>query len=527
MLNQEQFYSTMARIDHQYGMMFLTVAVVMLALAHVQPRRWIDRSVFILYPGAWFYWLGAKVFKPPRRFWLWLWVLAVVLRLPGMQQSFWYDESFTGAIARLPFEHVTNAIMGDVHPPLPYLMFWLAGRLFGLTEFGLRLPSFALGLFSIYLFYRIARHYFNEPTARAAALILVCLPTHIYYSTEARAYMLLVVLVFVSLLAILEDRPDWFLAASALGWTHAHGHIYSGALAITALYWYRKEELWRAAIRYAVLVSAAWIPFMLQQAQDVENGFWLWELTPGGMLWFLVDQTVSQRLTEAGFALAYIPIMAVTVGSVWALWRSSHQWSNRVVILWAGIAIGVPVVTAAISILWRPVYLTRALFPAALLFVLLWAWLVMRSESKRIYRALLIPALAIAVIDSGNYHKKDLRSVFDLCRGADSVYAMSTAVGVMASYYADVPIYLRPYGDDLNQSISASGKRAFGLEEREFSQLSGQVCVVSQTTALSNRFEEHVYLHGRVLNHDVLWMETPLKAKTYWLRVYMVMIDDQ
>src|SRR3990167_1478082 len=116
----------------------------------------------------------------------------LILRLFRLNQSLWLDEAINVTFVKnldlksLIFEYS----MGDFHPPLYHIFMrgWIL--LFGSSEIAIRLPSVILGLATVYVTYLIARKLFEEKTALISATLIATSPLHIYYSQEARMYML-------------------------------------------------------------------------------------------------------------------------------------------------------------------------------------------------------------------------------------------------------------------------------------------------------------------------------------------------
>ena len=71
------------------------------------------------------------------------------------------------------------------------LHFWRG--VFGESEFALRSLSAALGVVLVWLIYLLGRRLFDESTALAAAFVAALNPFQVYYSQEARMYVLLAV----------------------------------------------------------------------------------------------------------------------------------------------------------------------------------------------------------------------------------------------------------------------------------------------------------------------------------------------
>jgi len=89
---------------------------------------------------------------------LWFWVpflLGSLLRLAWIwTQPLWYDENFTLAVLRLPLDRMWTAILGDVHPPLFYLLY-KPFALLELPTWCLRIPSVLLGILSLWLAWKV------------------------------------------------------------------------------------------------------------------------------------------------------------------------------------------------------------------------------------------------------------------------------------------------------------------------------------------------------------------------------------
>jgi len=129
-----------------------------------------------------------------------LWILLAILALAAMlrffqldAQSFWYDEGNSARAAERSLPIITAAAVGDIHPPLYYyaLHFWRG--VFGESEFALRGLSAALGVVLAWLIYLLGCRLFDESTALAAAFVAALNPFQVYYSQEARMYLLLAV----------------------------------------------------------------------------------------------------------------------------------------------------------------------------------------------------------------------------------------------------------------------------------------------------------------------------------------------
>ncbi|MFC2023772.1 glycosyltransferase family 39 protein, partial [Chloroflexota bacterium] len=130
-------------------------------------------------------------------------LLALGLRFYGLDaHSLWNDEGTSVAIARLdPISIARNAAL-DIHPPLYY---WLLSgwvRMLGTSEAAVRSFSALLGVLLVAVTFALGHRLAGRGVALLAALLSAIHPFQIYYSQEARMYILLALLTAMSALAL-------------------------------------------------------------------------------------------------------------------------------------------------------------------------------------------------------------------------------------------------------------------------------------------------------------------------------------
>lgn len=440
-----------------FAFFFVLIAVAALIATRVIPH-W--RSI-------------ATRFMPDMRLTL---VVALLLRLPLLRESFWYDESFTAGLAKLTFPEMLTVIRYDVHPVGWYALEWLIGR-FSTSEMAMRLPSLIAGLVAVVLVQRVVSKLYDSHTGSIAALLVACLPVAIYYSAEARPYMTIVCCVSGLLLAVMEDRPGRFaLIAAPLLLLHNIAYVYVALLGLAA-FWKWRHRGWIMAGIPVVIVGVLWMPMMYLQAQDIADGFWL-QFYPGMMTHTTVNMTIGWRIGDeiiVPIAGAWIACMVIC----WILYRP-REWTW----LWALAAFGVPAVVGLVSAVWKPVYLDRAMLSSALLMSIPIAHGVIHRFGMRV-------VIPIVLISSGIGMYNEARTFRDhvaQCEG-DSVYVASTAVAFLADYYrGDRPLYVWEGANDLNQILPDVAKDALGWQQRSMPP-SGTVCVIWYDTMLDSAAE--------------------------------------
>ncbi|OQB25351.1 MAG: hypothetical protein BWY10_02522 [Chloroflexi bacterium ADurb.Bin180] len=116
-------------------------------------------------------------------------LLALLLRLPNLARSLWYDE--VGYSAKLGAPSLWGLMRYVLNEPgsLGYRVFmFLWVQVLGENGVVLRLPSLAAGLGAVALTYALARLYVSRQSALLAVVLLALSPVHVWYSQEATPY---------------------------------------------------------------------------------------------------------------------------------------------------------------------------------------------------------------------------------------------------------------------------------------------------------------------------------------------------
>ena len=143
-------------------------------------------------------------------------------------ESFWFDEAYSVWVAEHSVGWHIALSTQRIFPPLYYLLlhFWLP---LGRSEFIVRSLSVLIGLGSIWAIYALAKRLFSARVGVISALLLAISPLHIWYSQEARMYILLAGLGVCSayfMLLVLEEGKLW----------HWLAYVLSTAMAMNAHY---------------------------------------------------------------------------------------------------------------------------------------------------------------------------------------------------------------------------------------------------------------------------------------------------
>ncbi len=138
--------------------------------------------------------------------------LAVCFRLPGFDAVLASDElAMVSLWSQMPYEKIfQNYQYPNNHIFLTLILSFLL-KTFGLYEWLLRIPTFICGILSIYLAFKVGKAIGNAPLVGwITALFLVISEWHIFFSTNARGYLVIMLLAQICIakfFAQLQEDP--------------------------------------------------------------------------------------------------------------------------------------------------------------------------------------------------------------------------------------------------------------------------------------------------------------------------------
>lgn len=196
--------------------------------------------------------------------------LAAVIRILTIDnQSFWTDEALTAYEARLPFGAMIHTVQHvETTPPLYFVLVWAWAKVFGTSEIALRAISTLAGIALVPIAFLSAKELASRWAGVIAAALVAVNPFLIWFSQEARAYMLVAALTGAGFLWFVRAQRDpsrrnlaWWAACSALA---VCTHFFAGfAVAPEALWllWVVRNRLVWGAVGVVALSQAAMLPF--------------------------------------------------------------------------------------------------------------------------------------------------------------------------------------------------------------------------------------------------------------------------
>lgn len=219
-------------------------------------------------------------------------IFAALVRVVNLNQSLWLDEAVVAKVVRtIPFHLIpTQFSPGDFHPPLYYVFMSLWSYVFGTTEIALRMPSVVFSLIAGWYVYKIGILVKNKTVGLWSAAFFLLNPLIVYYSQEARMYMMTVMLLSVTLFYFLQlikvDKSQesrvkslfLFNLFSGLAFATFYGSIFFiGTLLVAGIYLQRNDKKNLFAFLFTSVISLlvfllALTPLLLHQIQTARFG---------------------------------------------------------------------------------------------------------------------------------------------------------------------------------------------------------------------------------------------------------------
>src|SRR5207247_8403994 len=134
-------------------------------------------------------------------------LLAAALRFSTLGlQSYWYNEAATALLTKLSLGDMLDRIPRmEGNPPLYYVLAWAWAKAFGTGEVGLRSLSAVCGTAMVPAAYVAGARLANARAGVALAALAACRPLLVWFSQEARPYIVLALLTALALIAFVRS----------------------------------------------------------------------------------------------------------------------------------------------------------------------------------------------------------------------------------------------------------------------------------------------------------------------------------
>ena len=328
----------------------------------------------------------------------------LLLRLPSFNDSLFGDEISTYFIV---VGNSLGRVMALVHsnqettPPLYFVVAWATKGVLGSPVQSIRLVSLITGTAAIPLTFILGLWTVGRRAGLVGAVCVALSPYMIFFSTEARPYMLVMFLALLSTLALLRaldsGRLSWWVAYAACSSAAAYTHYTVVFLLGAQLAWalWTQPRARRALVVTNVAVAVSYLPWLGGLREDVRapalnvigvvdfhtiwsilESFWIGHpltpigLLPGntivvlagaGLVVAVAGLAVKARGTgtprlhiRPGTVLVVLLAVAPAVGIVLYSWARVDILDDRYLIAsWPGLALAIGVLVTSPPKPWR------------------------------------------------------------------------------------------------------------------------------------------------------------------------------
>lgn len=351
-----------------------------------------------------------------RAFWIvaGLTLLAAVLRFATLGvQAYHHDEIVTASrVLRGSFFHAMDAVgFSESAPPLYYTVAWFWTQVTGTGEFGLRSLSAVAGVATVPVAYLLGRELRGRRAGLAAAALVAVNPMLLWYSQEARAYALLVLLCTASLLYCVRaqrsgrrrDLTLWGLFSGLALATHYFAFFALAAEAFLLIRRRGRESLaglWVVGAFALALLPLAYHQMSLAHAEWISNfslGHRVWEAAAT----FVVGETGDIIARPERPELAIVPLaLALAALALLRLRGDRERGAAASTLFVAAAAIGVPLLLALVPG-GKDFVLARNVIPALVPLLVAIAIAVTLPAARRLGTAIAAALLAYSLGFSG------------------------------------------------------------------------------------------------------------------------------
>ncbi|HXN39358.1 MAG TPA: glycosyltransferase family 39 protein [Solirubrobacteraceae bacterium] len=371
-------------------------------------------------------------------------VAAAALRLSTLGlQSFWYDEAFTPVHVLHPSLWATlrSVVHSENTPPLWYLLAWVDSRILGTGEVALRLPSALAGIATVGVAWAIGRELAGRRAALACAALVAFNPLLVWYSQEARAYALFVLMAALAMLCFLraerEPSPRRMAAFALTGALALLSHYFAVFLLIPMALWLLSRTRTRRAALPAsgaiAIVGAALMPLIVAQGGHGTQWIGRWPLIERleAIPQYYLTGYSGAPLGHGVELLVALPILAALGLGLWRMSEPSGPSLRGVLVALSIAACGVltPIVLVAFGADYlAPRNLVAAMIPVSAVIAVMAVWPRTGPAGVALVAtiALAFAAISIDVDLSPRLQRGDWRGLAQALGGGSSERAITT-----------------------------------------------------------------------------------------------------
>ncbi len=349
-----------------------------------------------------------------------IFILAFLIRLIALNQSLWLDEATTAKVVQtysFP-DIVTKFSPNDFHPPFYYLLMKAWTNVFGYSEIALRFPSILFSLLTGIIVYRIAGIW--------GAIFFLFNPLIVYYSQEARMYMMTVFLLSCAIYYFSKKNFILFNIFSILSFYTFYGSVFLIAGFLLYFLYKKQYRLFLSSIIYHLASFIFIFPLLFQQLTHARQSLQIvthWSLVLGKASLknlFLIPLKFSiGRISFEPKWLYYL----VAGGWTMFVFSSIKTVFNKDSLLWIYLFI-FPLFLGLLFSFFSPLLqYFRFLYLIPLMAMLL-------ARNTTVYRYIVVIGFVFfssLYLFSPQFHREDWKSLVYSLRDTDSIYMIASS----------------------------------------------------------------------------------------------------
>lgn len=357
-------------------------------------------------------------------------VLALILRLPLLNGSFWLDEAAQALESTRPLNQQLQ-IAGDFQPPLLHLIIYFVA-LFNSSEWWLRsFGALIPGLITLIFTIKIARKLFGEKTALLTGLFLATNSFHIFFSQELRPYSLPAMWASLSWWSLIKNsfsqkntqnsknkKLNWvFIVFSILGLFSSYLYPFLLFSQLVYLFWQNPKQLKKISLHF-LLIGGGFLPWLPKFIEQFKVGQYLRLQMPGwedvvslsqlkslplivGKFFYGVSNLELKSLQTLGLLLLASLLFWQFIKNYWSKTKTSKNFkqAGMTICIW----LILPILTAWLVSFFVPVLSPKRVLFCLPAFVILLASLITSYQNQVLKKVWIFVILIINFTGFYNY----------------------------------------------------------------------------------------------------------------------------
>lgn len=330
--------------------------------------------------------------------------------------NFWGDEAYTIRLSKMSFSEMIHATAGDVHPPLYYIIVQILCKIFGFHDYVYHLSSLIPYFLILLVSLTTIRKKWGIETAAILIAFVSLLDHSIQYAVEARMYewgALFILLAYIELYNIIEyNQTKNYILFTIWGLCAAYTHYYC-LVSVTFFYaaillymMLRKNfNLKMLLLTYGVTIICylPWSYHLLKSFRKTSSDYWIEECPDIKECFrFLFDSRYHQYF-NAVLIIVFLLVLLFELKllilknntkkfPIYTFNIHNLAFTNFTFFIIIGFIsiIGTMLGGITVSALFRPMFITRYLYPVSIVAWLLIGICISRYKYKLIYSIIIV-----------------------------------------------------------------------------------------------------------------------------------------